>query len=420
MTKRLSVVCCVMMTLCLAANAQMLRYDQHRELEPPDYATVKLGPFFSNLSFEQTAGFRYTRSEGTGTDFLYGNNRGVINEDGLEYPLISRLDARNYILLTKNMDLDISFSIGYAYYPMETQDDEFFFDFAEEGASASFSTQFYITKDIRGEAKDSLVYRTDYIDLRGIEDNYGGQAYEHLENAFTLSADWLMSIGQSIGASIARTDLFVMSEEFESEERTTLSEAVYYEKQMSAFLVLGASATLNQREYSVDERPESSAAGCSVYADVRLTERTTASGSLGYGIGNSDELSEASTDSPSASFSLDTQMTRDLSHGIALDYGLIGGFSSPFQLSSVLSYALDYELERSSLAFASSYSSIDPLVNDLTEYSDWLTSLSVEIPITRFIGLVSAATYSARDNGDISPPSGTGERDTHVEGTKGI
>jgi len=148
----------LLLVLTLGAEAQMLRYDQHRELKPPDYATLRLGPFYSDLFFSQTAGFRYTRSEGTGTDFLFGNNRGVIKKDGSEYPLVARLDARNYVLISRHMDLDISFSLGYAYYPMETQENEFFFDISGEGVSGVVSMEFYISKFVRGRGSLMILF----------------------------------------------------------------------------------------------------------------------------------------------------------------------------------------------------------------------------------------------------------------------
>jgi hypothetical protein len=216
----------------------MLRYYQRREIQPPEYATLRLGPFYSNITFDQSAGYRYTRSEGTGTDFLYGNNRGIIEEDGGEFPLVSRLDARNYLMISRHMDLDISFSLGYAHFPLETQEDEFFFDIAEEGAAGSISMEFYITKYVRGMVSDDITYRTDYIDLRGIEDNYGGSSYEHLENKLKLTADWLMDETKNLGAELSREDLWVMDEQFEDQEHVTLMESLFYEQQSAAVTIL--------------------------------------------------------------------------------------------------------------------------------------------------------------------------------------
>jgi hypothetical protein len=400
-----------------AALAQMLRYDQHREIEPPESATLKLGPFLSNLSFSQTAGFRYTRSEGTGTDFLYGNNRGVIKSDGSEYPLVSKLVAQNYIMISRHMDLDISFSLGYAIYPKDTQEDEFFFDMAEEGVSGSISTEFYITRFVRGTLSDDIVYRTDYIDIRGSEDNYGGSSYEHLQNTVKLNADWLMDEDKNLGVSISRNDLIVMDDEFEAQEHYSWQEQIYYEQQLAAFLVGGARAELNQTEYNVDTRAGSALQGYSVYANARLTRNSSAGLSLGYNTGSSDDLIGGSVDSMSATASLSTQMSREWSHGMNYQYGLTGGFSSPFNLQSSLSYELSYENDMASMVFSSGYTSVEPQVAEFSDYTSWLSSLNIGLPMTRSIGLLFSASYAARANGvsastDLSDPEYTSDYDT--------
>lgn len=384
------------------ANAQMLRYYQRREIEPPEYATLRLGPFYSNLSFEQSAGYRYTRSEGTGTDFLYGNERGVIKEDGSEFPLVSRIEAKNYLMISRNMDLDISFSLGYAHYPLETQDDEFFFDIAEEGASGVISMEFYITKYVRGMVSDEITYKTDYIDLRGLEDNYGGSSYEHLENKLEVSADWLMDETRNLGASLSRRDLIVMDEGFEDQESVTLNESVYYEQQLTAFLVLGGSLDFGQTDYEVEERPDSTSAEISVYANAQITDRTTAGASVGYTSGSSDDLEGGETESGTIGAHLSTTLTRELMHGVALNYGLEGGFSSSFDLVTSFNYFLSYEKERAALYFSTGFSSIDPQVELYNEYSTWMTLLDLHVPITRAIILIFASEYSVRDNGEVA------------------
>ena len=343
--KRILILTGLLLFTSSAAMAQMLRYEQHREIKPPEYATLRLGPFYSDISFSQTAGFRYTESEGTGTDFLFGNNRGVIKEDGWDYPLVSTIDAQNYVMISRHMDLDISFSMGYAYYPMDTQDNEFFFDIAEEGVSGSISMGFYITKKVKGRISDDILYTTDYLDLRGVEDNYGGSSYQHLDNTVTMDADWLMDVDKNMGASISRTDVIVFGDEFTEQEQVTLTQDIYYEQQLAAFLLAGINVSLSQSEYDAETRSESSSQGYSLYAQARVTDRTSASASLGYDTGSSDDLAGGSAESGSANASLDTILSRELSHGVNLTHGLRGGFSSPFDIYSSLGYNLRYQLD---------------------------------------------------------------------------
>lgn len=403
--KQIFAVATVVLAFCSGAMGQMLRYDQHREIEPPEYATIRLGPFYSDISFSQTAGFRYSRSQGTGTDFLFGRNRGVIKKDGSEYPLISTLDARNYVMISRHTDLDISFSVGYAAYPMGTQQDEFFFDIAEEGVSGSLSMEFYISKFVRGKIFDNIKYKTDYIDVRGAIDNYGGAAYEHLDNTLGVQADWLMNEGRSLGMSFSRFDEIVMSDEFKAQERVALQEDISYEQQLAAFLVGGARAGWSQTEYKSVGRSASSSQSYSLYSTARLTAMTTAGASVGYSIGGSDDLSGGNVSSVAGSASLTTMLSPEMSHGIVFSRGVTEGFSGPFDITTAASYNLSYKKERADVKFVSQYSTVEPQVELLNKYSSWVTSLSAALPLTRFMGLIFNADYSLRENGDITDPS---------------
>ena len=393
------------LALCSGAMGQMLRYDQHREIKPPENATVRLGPFYSNLAFTQTAGVRYTKSDGTGTDFLFGSNRGVINEDGVDYPLVSTLDARNYVMISRHTDLDISFRIGYAAYPMGTQDDEFFFDIAEEGVSGSISMEFYISKFVRGRIFDDITYRTDYIDVRGASDDYGGSAYENLDNTLGLEVDWLMDQGKSMGASVSRNDLLVMSEEHKSQEHVSLEESVFYEQQLAAFIVGGVNAAFQQTAYETDDRAESSSQTYSIYASAKLTPMTTASASIGHSVGESDDLSAGEVTTFAGSASISTVLSREIMHGASLSHGLTEAFEGPFDLTTMASYDLSYEKDRTAIRFRTMYSFVEPQTVSFSEYASWVTSLETVLPVTRFMGLLFNVDYAVRDNGEVVDPA---------------
>ena len=93
-----AVVCVAGLVLALApglVHAQTLRYSNHRDVDIPDYALFRIGPFYSNWAVSQSVGCRYSRSRGTGTEYLADNRFGAIGEDGLEFPLISVLTMRN-------------------------------------------------------------------------------------------------------------------------------------------------------------------------------------------------------------------------------------------------------------------------------------------------------------------------------------
>jgi hypothetical protein len=42
------------------ARAQTLRFDDYRERKVPEYATIKLGPFYSDVVLNQSIGWRYS------------------------------------------------------------------------------------------------------------------------------------------------------------------------------------------------------------------------------------------------------------------------------------------------------------------------------------------------------------------------
>jgi hypothetical protein len=220
--------------LAASASAQHLRFTTgHRDIQIPEYATFRIGPFYSNVKLTESVGYRYTYGmEGRVTEQL-GVRRGRIHDDGTEFPVISTLDFRNYLLITRWADADISFRAQYAYYPMNTQDDEFTFNVADEEISADINFEAYPTDYLRVRLGLAPKYVVDYVDLRGVEDDYGGQRYERFESYVELDIDWMLSRTENLGLSIDRTDIWPKDDEFKSQERTTHHGALLYERQVS-------------------------------------------------------------------------------------------------------------------------------------------------------------------------------------------
>ena len=222
----LPVLLYLLLFLALPAWGQNLRYSNRREVAIPEYATVRIGPFYSTMLFSQTAGYRYTRSSGAGTDYLTANRRGAILKDGEEFPLVSRLDFRNYLLITRNIDLDMSVRVGYEYYPLKTQENEFFIDLPEDGIGGNLSMEIALTPYIKGTLYERALYRTDYLDDRGMTDYAGGQEYEYFRNTAGMNLDWLMAKDKNLGISVRRLDLQTFDDEFERQDRVTWSESI--------------------------------------------------------------------------------------------------------------------------------------------------------------------------------------------------
>ena len=87
------------------------------------------------------------------------------------------------------MDIDLSLNASYAFYPMGSQDDEFVFDFSEEGIDGNLSMEFEITPFIKASIVENLSYQTDYVDIRGVTDRYGGQQYRNLQNDISFNVN---------------------------------------------------------------------------------------------------------------------------------------------------------------------------------------------------------------------------------------
>jgi len=429
-------------------RAQQLRYDQHREIRAPDYATIRMGAFYSRWAFLQSVGYRYTRSEGTGTDYLFGTSRGVILEDGSEYPLISRLVMRNYLIITPKMDLDLSVEVSYRYYPMDTQEDEFLVRLPPEGILGNVSTEIRWTDFIRSVVYDDFVYRTDYIDTRGLSDRYGGTAYEYLRNELGVRTDWLMAKDKNLSLDLSRTDLLPQDDEFADQESVTYSELLAYEQQVLSGVVVGARARARQVSYTATDRPDASIQDLSVFAQagfgeaeevavgIRPTRATTVTLGLGAAVGGSVSFarterrstygevdlqriyeSESARDTVSlvAEARVQTRLRKDLDHSLTYERGLRGGFLSAFEEYDTLEYRVDYKGAFTSLALFSRWSNIRPSASALNEYSDWTSGLNWTYPLSRAVDLKLSSVYSVRENDTLLTATGEPELDNDYE-----
>ncbi|MFO7870490.1 MAG: hypothetical protein R6V03_03545 [Kiritimatiellia bacterium] len=392
----------VFFALAAGAGAQTLRFSNHRKIEPPEYATVRIGPFYSNIDFSQSAGYRYTRSRGRGTDFLYGNDRGVIKEDGSEFPIVSRLNFRNYIILTDNADLDVSVGVSYSYFPNDTQENELNVDLAEEGITGSLSTEFRPARTVRGTLYDNVFYHTDYVDTRGITDEYGGAKYERLDNTVGLNVDWMVNPRGNAVFRAARNDLIPKEKEFDDQERFTYTESAGYQHKLSDFLICGAEAGFRQNMYAVTNRADSSDQSYTVSADARLTSRTTGSASAGYNISSvsspGGDSRETGDSTAVGSLSVETELSPALRHGLSYGRTRRQGFRSAYEIADTWNYRLDWRGRFSEAGFYSRYITVDPSRTDINEFSNWSAGLNTSHPIARGITLDFNTSYTLRLN----------------------
>ena len=75
-------IAAAVMLVASVAAAQTLRFDEYREPQIPDHANLRLGPFYSDIAFSQSVGYRYSTSSGQGSEYLRQNGYGRVTKDG--------------------------------------------------------------------------------------------------------------------------------------------------------------------------------------------------------------------------------------------------------------------------------------------------------------------------------------------------
>lgn len=391
--------------------------------EPPEYATLRIGPFYSTAAFTQSAGYRYISTSGSGTDFLYGNHRGRYLKDGSDFPLISTLDLRNYLLITEHMDLDLSLSATYAKYPLKTQEDDFYIDFAEEGFFGTVSWAFDITPFLGATVFDKFTYRTDYIDKRGLEDRNGGQRYKYIGNEAGAFLDWRLAKDKSVVGSFSREDFLPRDDEFSAQERITYREGLEYRQVILSGLSVGARAQYSQTEYTAAARNSWNQEDYSVFADfgegvgkesgigVRMSPFTRIRVGAGYSAGYAGSASfrggntassvaeeQDKTGTLTGFAELTTDLRKDLSHTFDYRHGLRTGFSSDYELFTSYGYRINWRGALESASFFTRVTEVEPSSSTFGSYRDWMTGIEGRYPLTRYATLIASSTYDVRGN----------------------
>jgi len=406
----------------LPAVGQTLRYDNHREVQIPDYALIRIGPFYSTVEFSQLVGYRYTRSSGAGTTYLSENRLGDVTKDGSEFPLVSTLVLRNYLLISRRTDLDLSVAASYAYYPRHTQANAFGIYLPEEGISGNLSTEFRLTPYVKGSLYERAVYRTTYVNVRGEEDRYGGAEYRHFANTAGLDLDWLMASDKNLGLSLSRSDLIAYERAFEFVEHYAYHEGALFQYQLPFGLVLGAGAAFVQTYYTSTGRNDTAQqeyylnVGFSreALAGFRLGRATTGQIKIGYaqaaGIRGGSEVTEAgepvdrsrsrtTSGALSVHAQLDTEMTKTLTQTLSFDTGLRAGYRADVERFEAWRYRLKWaDLGWGAEGYAGT-SKVDPEGGLDSRYDTWLVGLGLTVPAGPIIQTRLDTRYEAVMNG---------------------
>lgn len=389
------------------AAAQTLRFHLHRDAVIPAYSYVRIGPFYSDVRFAQSAAARYTSSRGAGTDFLRAQRRGRIRRDGFECPLITTLDFRNYLLLTRNADVDMSVRLSYKHYPLGTQRDSFLVVLPEEGIDGSFSTSFRLTPYLRGTLYDRMVYRTDYIDTRGLTDELGGRRYEFFRNTAGIDTDWLPAPGKNVSLSVTRTDELPQTREFRNRRRATHRETLAYTQMLRPYLAGGVRAAFTQTDYAVRERTDYHEQLYSAFADLALLRNATVDGWAGYSIihtfPGSDAGDEDGSEGMQWGVNLNTGegfwlLVPQLTHEIGFSRSVAEGFDTAYETVDRYRYRLGWNGIALRAGFSAELAVVDPSGRNVPGYENTGYLLDASYPLTSFARLTGNAGYNLRRN----------------------
>lgn len=452
-TRRAGLLILTLFTLATgAAHAQTARFDSYGLAGVPDNANVRIGPFFSDLSFFQSAGVRYMTSSGLGMDYLQTSHNpgtpatlgqssgyGRIKKDGLEFPLISQLTARNYFLISKYMAVDISFALTYRAFPNGTEDDTYDVEIIEpgfyatmgsftfgaskdswlgsfngrntqaytgsesSGFSANLSMDFELTPFIRGRLYDRPSYRIDYVDSRGYTDTLSGQRYPVFQNLLGLDLDWQMAPDKSLGYTASRTDTIPQDDTYDISESVVYRQMVDYRQQISPLTSVGLRADYYWRDYDKGRGAQFQQDYLS-YMNSDITENSTLNLSLGYSLGElsgseANYETNGTSDAVIGGAGLNTRLSDSLSHGITYQRYQRSGFIAGYEITDAFRYHLKWaNPENWTIGFHTAYETVTPVLANAAPYSDWVNQLSLSRPLTRHIVLSMATAYTLRMN----------------------
>jgi hypothetical protein len=423
----------------LAAAGQTLRFNTAGGPQPPEGANLRFGSFYSDIAFEQSVGYRYTRFNGAGVDYLLGSELGRVRKEGSELPMVSRLSFRNYLIIGKYTDLDVSFDLRYSYFPLSTEDNEFALEFAGPGLqaqmgafsfgmtkagwlgtyngrgatayvgsegygyafAANLSSGFQLTPFVRGKVYDNPSYRVDYVDERGFSDSTSGQRYPVIQNILGLDLDWLMARDKNLSLLTSWTATWPQEDLFSAQESDVYRVSLVYQQQLSPVAAGGARADYTWRNYR-RQRGLQAQQDYSAFISFDATENTTVALSGGYSMA---ELTQAgayeqngSSDSAIGSIDVSTKVTDRMSHSIGLSRRQRGGFQVGLEVVDALNYSLLWTSDLWSLGFLSSYQIADTRLSQATDYRDWLNQLTVTRALSEDLTLMLATAYTMRYN----------------------
>lgn len=418
--------------------AQVLRFGNHREVVLPKKGTIVAGPYSLTVGFTQTAGYWHTRGGGTGTDYLRYYRRGAITGEGSDFPLTSTLTLRNYLAITPRMDLDFSVTAHYEHYPLDTQDDVFYVSATDEGIYGTLSSEVVFSPFVRGRLYDNFQSRTDYVDLRGLVDRYGGERYVFMENTAGFDLDWRLAPDKNVPFSISRMDHIPRDKEFQFREFVSYRVSGGYEQEIFQGVGLGVSFFYTSYDFAASDRLDFEQKGATlnlnlvkgIEAGLPVSEASTLSLSIGYAhgysygtrerrlAGESEGASEVESNvaTITGNATLKTYLRRDLTHWLSYTRYIEPGYVGGSYVSDRVSYVLAWTPVLTEVKFSTAYSAVDARGLE-SDYRDWTTRLGLKAPFTAFGWLDCFTQYDHRWNATPVIVTGMGRDELYYDYT---
>lgn len=405
-------LCVAMLVAAQPAAGQQLRFIiGHRELQVPDYADLRIGPFYSSISFSQSVGYRYSYGNTNNVDVIDGEWRGVIQDNGAELPLVSTLTIRNYLPVSRIADLDMSLWLSYSHYPLKTQEDQFIFNMADgEEISASIGYEFQPTSYLRMFIYDTPRFSSDYVDIRGLTDDYGGKQYAKFQNTFGIDTDLLIQKDMNLAMSLSRSDVIPADDEFKDQGSSGYNGALAWEYQMHPRLVTGLSANYGIASYPDADREDSRSLALSVFGNAAVSENTMASVNVGYSraLMSATNQAEAGIDSGivAGSVSVRSELSKSLSHEVSYNRNQGRSFQEGLDIGQSFNYSLNWTGDDMTMGFSASMSGTESRGSSSGGYSDWAAQFTTSIPLSSVLVGRFSSTYSVRHNGSLAVAEG--------------
>ena len=431
----------------------MLRFDNYRDAVVPDNANIRIGNFWSDWSMAQSVGVRYTRSTGAGADYLYQNGLGDTKKDGIEFPFVSTLNLKNYLLVSRYMDLDLSFSLTYSYFPNRTEDNQFKIGMLGQGvsfqmgsfsmtatrdsvdgafngnnatantytrtggskgggSSANLSSEFDLTPYVKGRVYDAPSYSESYVDARGRADLLRGDKFRYFQNAIGLDLDWLMAKDKDMSATVVHSDTWPLDTQFNKTRTSVNSPSLIYQQQLSPVTLVGARGDWSWHSFDTAVRGNQAQQDYTGFMGLDLTEDSQLRAGGGYSLAtlsNPGASEQAGNSGAVVGYaSLRSMLTERTAHSIGYTRRQDSGFGAGVELSDEYRYAISWHNDEWSWSFLTSYSKVQTTLAQVSDYTDWVNQLGVTRSLTENLTAMANGAYTTRHNGPVLPNDASG------------